>query len=371
MFIGWNENGEVVLWRLTKTTAFREIEDLLQELKGRLSLQGGSPQMVVVDDCCAVKASYRKVFPETVVKLDLYHACQRFVKTLPKGLPKSQQLSKEFGLIFRANGDTGPDRGMETPDVETIESSLEMFLKKWESQLSSASIDSIRNLRKHIRKGCCSAIPVGSGTQRNERLHKSLKRSLLGGASTLSPELAVAVFAIVLYVWNCKRDPDARQHCSNARVFPVVPIELRGTFINNSNAARRELVFKCDSSTSTELSSGVTQHSDTGYVIHTEKGSARDDFNLKSDMNKECLHRNLASSGLAVDPVAGNGDCCFSSIVKQLHKVILSKDEEGNTELVSHLRELGFQTSIIDDTSLLRSLFCKEIEKISMPTRTG
>ena len=151
----------MVLWRLTKTTAFREIEDLLQELKGRLSLQGGSPQMVVVDDCCSVKASYRKVFPETVVKLDLYHACQRFVKTLPKGLPKSQQLSKEFGLIFRANGDTGPDRGMETPDVETIESSLEMFLKKWESQLSSASIDSIRNLRKHIRKGCCSAIPVG------------------------------------------------------------------------------------------------------------------------------------------------------------------------------------------------------------------
>ena len=131
-------------------------------------------------------------------------------------------------------------------------------------------MDSIRNrLRKHIRKGCCSAIPAGSGTQRNERLHKSLKRSLLGGASTLSPELAVAVFAIVLYVWSCTRDPEARKHCSNARIFSVVPIELRGTFINNSNAASCELAFKCNSSTSTELSSGMTQHSDTAYTTPT------------------------------------------------------------------------------------------------------
>ena len=82
--------------------------------------------MVVVDDCCSVRASYKSIFQDVVVKLDLYHACQRFVKTLKKGLTKSQQLSKEFGLIFRANGDTGAERGMETPDEETIESNLEI-----------------------------------------------------------------------------------------------------------------------------------------------------------------------------------------------------------------------------------------------------
>ena len=141
------------------------------------------------------------------------------------------KLSKEFGLIFRANGDTGPERGMETPDEETIESNLEMFLKKWECQLSVASLESIRNLRKHVVKGCCSAIPAGTGTQRNERLHKSLKQSLLGGSATLSPELAIAVFSIVLYVWSCKRKPCARKHFSNARVIPIVPIELHRKFI--------------------------------------------------------------------------------------------------------------------------------------------
>ena len=43
----------------------------------------------------------------------------------------------------------------------------------------------------------------------------------------------------------------------------------------------------------------------------TEKGSAGDDYNLRSDTNKECLHRNLALFGLAVDLVARNGDCCL------------------------------------------------------------
>ena len=89
LFIGLNENGEVVVWRLTKNTAFREVEDILIELKNRLAASGEILKMVVVDDCCSVKASYKTIFPEAVVKLDLYHACQRFVKTLPKGLPKS------------------------------------------------------------------------------------------------------------------------------------------------------------------------------------------------------------------------------------------------------------------------------------------
>ena len=180
-----------------------------------------------------------------------------FVKTLSKGLPKTQQLSKEFGLIFRANGDTGPERERATPDEETIESNLEMFLKKWESQLPVATMESIKNLRKHIRKGCCSAIPAGAGTQRNERLHKSLKRSLLGGASTVSPELAVAVFSIVLYVWSYKRKPGVTKHMSNARVILLAPIEL---FVKIKITQRR----LCGNST-------VTHQKLNFFVLWTDK----------------------------------------------------------------------------------------------------
>ena len=39
----------------------------------------------------------------------------------------------------------------------------------------------------------------------------------------ISPELAIAVLSVVMYIWRCKRDPGARKHVSNAKVIPVVP----------------------------------------------------------------------------------------------------------------------------------------------------
>ena len=396
LFIGLNENGEVVAWRLTKSTSFREVQDTLTELKNRLSASGKLLNMVVVDDCCSVRASYKSVFPEAFVKLDLYHACQRFVKTLSKGLPKTQQLSKEFGLIFRANGDTGPERERATPDEETIESNLEMFLKKWESQLPVATMESIKNLRKHIRKGCCS-------------------------------ELAVAVFSIVLYVWSYKRKPGVTKHMSNARVIPLAPIELYGKNKNISKEIMR--AFHCNTS-QTELSSTMDRQRNLPLnyknstmvhvqasevveiselkndsvlslvisraihlkevfssiesmcitrdfniyefpftnkrslidVIVKENDSIYDEYGLESDMNMECLQRNLASFGLELESVPGNGDCCFIRIVKETNTLMLSNDE-NNAEFRRHIDRLGFQASLNDDTKLLRSLFCQEIEE--------
>ena len=396
LFIGLNENGEVVAWRLTESTSFREVQDTLTELKNRLSASGKLLNMVVVDDCCSVRASYKSVFPEAVVKLDLYHACQRVVKTLSKGLPKTQQLSKEFGLMFRANGDTGPERERATPDEETIESNLEMFLKKWESQLPVATMESIKNLRKHIRKGCCS-------------------------------ELAVAVFSIVLYVWSYKRKPGVTKHMSNARVIPLAPIELYGKNKNISKEIMR--AFHCNTS-QTELPSTMDRQKNLPLnyknstmvhvqasevveiselkndsvlslvisraihlkevfssiesmcitrdfniyefpftnkrslidVIVKENDSIYDEYGLESDMNMECLQRNLASFGLELESVPGNGDCCFIRIVKETNTLMLSNDE-NNAEFRRHIDRLGFQASLNDDTKLLRSLFCQEIEE--------
>lgn len=111
-----------------------------------------------------------------------------------------------------------------------------MFIKKWDYCLSEESKNAIANIQKHIRNGCCSGIPPGTGTQKNERLHKQLKRSLLGGASSIAPELAIAVLTVVSYVWNCKMNQNAKKHKSNARVIPVVPIE----FHKNDRAANSQ-----------------------------------------------------------------------------------------------------------------------------------
>ena len=87
-------------------------------------------------------------------------------------------------------------------------------------------------------------------------------------------------------------------------------------------------------------------------VIQTKFASLEEGHTVASDMNKECLQQNLASFGLPVDPVPGNSDCCFSSIVKQIHKLILDKDDGNKTEFCKYLQNLCFKTSEAVNTDL-------------------
>lgn len=52
LFIALNENGEVLAWRLTKSTAFSEIKDILIDIKRRLELSDSKLDVICVDDCC-------------------------------------------------------------------------------------------------------------------------------------------------------------------------------------------------------------------------------------------------------------------------------------------------------------------------------
>ena len=62
LFITLNEDGEVVAWRLTNSTAFSEIEDLLVELQKRNLLKENKIELVCVDDCCHVRSKYAMFF---------------------------------------------------------------------------------------------------------------------------------------------------------------------------------------------------------------------------------------------------------------------------------------------------------------------
>ena len=76
LYIVLNEHGEICDWRLTKTTAFDEIEDLLIALRDRQSLQEHSIETICIDDCCKNRQNYQSIFPNCKVKLDIFHACQ-------------------------------------------------------------------------------------------------------------------------------------------------------------------------------------------------------------------------------------------------------------------------------------------------------
>lgn len=105
-------------WRLTTSTVFAEIEDLLLNLKQQLDKANVQLTHVYVDDCCHVCKKYKSVFGPVQVSLDLFHACRRVISTTNKRSVLSFQFSNEFGLIFREDDDQGKVRLKHTPDRE-------------------------------------------------------------------------------------------------------------------------------------------------------------------------------------------------------------------------------------------------------------
>ncbi|PFX13533.1 hypothetical protein AWC38_SpisGene22377 [Stylophora pistillata] len=262
---------------------------------------------------------------------------------------------------------------MVTPSPEEIDGNMQMFLAKWERHLSYLSLDALQNIRRHIIKGCCSGIPPGGGTNLNERLHKSLKTSLLCGATTISPELAVAVLTVVFYAWNFKRDPDAKKHCSNARIFPVTPIELHSEEeINNDmfQVERRSKTagYKPD----VPITMNIPQAPDIGIKTSSFENLKRmlvkmhpqqcENIALQMDLDKECLQRNLSSFSLEIDNIAGDGNCCFASIITEVSKSMAGNGTNNET-FKQHITSLGLGKGIQQDTELLRQLFCTEIRE--------
>lgn len=81
-FIVLSDSGEVMTWRLARSTAFAEIEDHLSGLKQRRD----NVQLthVYVDDCCRVRKKYKSVFGSVEVLLDLFHVCHRITSVAKK-----------------------------------------------------------------------------------------------------------------------------------------------------------------------------------------------------------------------------------------------------------------------------------------------
>ena len=165
LFIVLNEFGEVVAWRLTKSTAFNEIEDLLVELEKRNSLAGNTIELVCVDNCCHVRSKYVSTFAYIAVKLDLFPACQRITGTFSRQNVLFKDVTKDFVQILREDTDQGEARLKKTPKKEKIERNLNSFIERWsnipQSPLTNATFTKIANPRHHVQKGCLSGIRPG------------------------------------------------------------------------------------------------------------------------------------------------------------------------------------------------------------------
>ena len=110
--------GKVVSWKLTNSTTNEEVVSCLKDVKSRLKKK---LLYVLVDECCAVRILYQQIFGEDVlVLLDLFHAVQRPMKTIPKRFAHRQLISRKIGMIFRKENDRGSERRETTDCKENI-----------------------------------------------------------------------------------------------------------------------------------------------------------------------------------------------------------------------------------------------------------
>ena len=127
LFIVLNEEGLVVNWKLTKTTVQKEIEPVLQSVK---IMSGASLKYTFTDTCCGCREIYEDIFPDPLIKIDLFHACQRISKLLTdKKSNLAERFSQNFGLVLREDNDLSEIRNFETPSREKILTNLEHFLQ--------------------------------------------------------------------------------------------------------------------------------------------------------------------------------------------------------------------------------------------------
>lgn len=92
VFIVIGEGGHILQWKITRGESFEEVRDIFIQLKERLQARG-----VVIDNCCKWKSSLTAIFPDVDIRLDPFHAVQRFLKTIPVGA----SIGKVFSVAHR------------------------------------------------------------------------------------------------------------------------------------------------------------------------------------------------------------------------------------------------------------------------------
>ena len=116
---------------------------------------------------------------DCAVKLDVFHAVQKVVQEIRKRHLFHAPCARDFGLVFRQDGDCGTRHTKTTPCPSKL---LENFVCQWEGiqyeehcVLSTDALTEIEKLKVHVTKGCISEIPVGCGTNRNEAFHRYIR----------------------------------------------------------------------------------------------------------------------------------------------------------------------------------------------------
>ena len=208
LFIVMNGKGQVIDFKLTESTGFEYIRPLLKNIHNRAVERNTTIHLYSIDNCCNWKEKIGSIFgPQCAVKLDLYHAVQRITTTIQRKSPKYYSVVHDLRLVFRQEGDIGRKRQLPTENPIKMDENLLKFFQTWKEEdvFTDETHNAVQNLRKHIHDGCLDNIPVGVGTNRNERIHKTLNQTT-SKIPRVSVQLMHNLLTLFFYKWNWNRE---------------------------------------------------------------------------------------------------------------------------------------------------------------------
>lgn len=121
LFLVMNGVGKIVTWQFTKGTYFTLVEQVLRDLNIRSEQQQCKITTVYIDNCCSLRNKIQSALGNDIsVKLDIFHAVQRIVRTLPKRHECFYKCLERLRLVFRADGDSNKKRTSNTPSPDIM-----------------------------------------------------------------------------------------------------------------------------------------------------------------------------------------------------------------------------------------------------------
>lgn len=347
-------------------------------------MRGKKIESVYVDNCCHVSKKLKLIFgPDVNVKLDLFHAVQRVLRTVSNRHPLYSRFLKELRHCFRQSGDNIKERTMNTPSATEISNNLKSLNSRWDiltykekRLLNSKTQKEINNLIIHAEKGCLSDIPPGAGTAKNENLHGHINKFLY--RKRIGIKLAFALFTKAFAKRNENIHSDIyegtivteqfgfqRKETSKVTKKEIKPVKEFTTYEISDmiRTAENELAILTCSEEDNNLTYLTILHK--CFIIWLFYLSLRNTklhdlmnvrsipflFNAKpamSDGNSD-VDTVLNLNGFQMQRVNGDGNCFFSSVLlalKNIATVVNLKDgiminlqEITATEFITKLRE--------------------------------
>ncbi|PIL33642.1 hypothetical protein GSI_04265 [Ganoderma sinense ZZ0214-1] len=191
-----NQKSQPISWRLCHSQSQTETQEMLGGLSTRFAhLELSPPEVMTSDNCCQIRNTVKKVFPDTQVVQDVWHFLMRYMNCVKDGTKnphRSEAANDIVNAILKVRAANGvPAMYHSQPEQERR---LIEAYTKWEDRggvWTAAAAKVHAKQLEHVRKGCLARprddIPTdGSRIEGSHKGWNSIMRSFASGLEVMN-----------------------------------------------------------------------------------------------------------------------------------------------------------------------------------------